>query len=141
MHYDLQEVISDLTKAIETGGEQYRLMAREDAPFENIRSKDLFRAVTGSFDRVSNVDSNGAISIKAKKHILREICKKYMETSAPTFTLEDIQERLRGYDPRFIATNLKELLSSSGLVESHDKFSFKLTRQGKKSCRKGELLD
>jgi hypothetical protein len=64
-----------------------------------------------------------------------------METMDSSFTVEDIQDRLRGYDPRFISANVKELLSSSGLIERSDNVSLKFTRQGQGSCREGELLD
>jgi tetratricopeptide (TPR) repeat protein len=141
MRYPLEEVISDLTKAIENGGEQYRMMASEDAPFGNIRGKDLFRVLTGSFEQLSNVDSDQEIRAKAKRHILREICKKYKDTGDPTCALDEVKSRLQGYSPSYIDITVNDLLSSSYLLESAGNIILTLTEQGKKSCRKGELLD
>jgi hypothetical protein len=141
MHYDLEDVISDLTKAIETGGEQYRLMASEDAPFGNIRGKDIFRVLTGPFERLSNIDSDGEIRAKARKQILRVIYKKYKETGNPTCTRDEVKSNLQGYSPSYMDITVNDLLSSSGLLESAGNLILTLTEQGKKSCRKGELLD
>lgn len=116
------------------------MMAREDAPFENIRGKDLFRILTGSF-QLSNLDSDEEIRAKAKKHILREICIKYKETGNPTFTREEVHNRLQGYSPSYIDIVIDELLSTSPFMESVSGVILGLSKQGKISCGKGELLD
>lgn len=135
--YDLQEILSDLTKAIKSGGEQYRLMAREDAPFANIRDKDVFWKAIG----MSNVDSESDTRAKAKRRILGEICKKYEETANPSFTLEYLQARLHGYDASYIDSNVRELLTSSDLIETDDNIGLKLSQKGIESCKRGDLLD
>jgi hypothetical protein len=93
------------------------------------------------FDRISNVDSDAEVRTKAKKHILREICKNYKQIGSPTFTGEEVHKRLEGYFPNYLDTNIRELFRGSGLVEIDVNENLTLNRNGRESCKKGELLD
>jgi hypothetical protein len=51
------------------------------------------------FDRVSNVESDSELKTKAMNFILREVCKKYREGNDPTFSPEEVKQRLKGLGP------------------------------------------
>jgi hypothetical protein len=90
---------------------------------------------------MSNVDSDAEVRTKAKSHILREACKKYKETNDPTFTMEAVQERLKGYFPNYLDVNIRQLFLGSGLVDIDDNYNLTLNADGQESCRRGKLLD
>jgi hypothetical protein len=93
------------------------------------------------FDRMSNVDTDAEVRTKAKSHILGEACKNYKETQSPTFTQEKIHKELEGWFPNYLDINIRELFRGSGLVEIDVNDNLTLNAEGRRACKKGDLLD
>ena len=47
----------------------------------------------------SNVESDREQNIRLRKYILDRVCRKYLETGDPTFTVDEIKKALKGLDP------------------------------------------
>jgi hypothetical protein len=90
------------------------------------------------FNRLLNLDSDAEVRTKAKKHILREYVRITKRPNRPSFTEEEVRNRLEGYFPNFFDINISELFRGSGLVEIDVNDNLTLNRNGRESCKKGE---
>jgi hypothetical protein len=86
------------------------------------------------FDRISNVDSDPEIKVKAMNYILREICRKYKNRRDPTFTQEEVHMQLQGLGPEYLSLNIRDLFKGSGLIEIDDNCTLRLNDNGIKYC-------
>jgi len=91
-------------------------------------------------DSVSDADSDSDTKVKAMSYILREICDKYKRTSNPTFTQDEVRERLLGLDPSYVKLNTQDLFRGSGLIEIDEELNITLSRKGIEFCKNDEIV-
>jgi hypothetical protein len=87
----------------------------------------------------TNTESDADLKIKAMKIILERICEKYKKVGDPTFTQEEVIERLRGLGPTYVDLNIRDLFRGSGFIDIDDNYNLTLNENGRKSCKKGEF--
>jgi hypothetical protein len=73
-------------------------------------------------------------------YILDRICEKYKKEQDPTFSQQEIKERLKGLGPDYVGLNIRHLFKGSGVIDIDDEYNLTLNGKGKEDCRKGELL-
>jgi hypothetical protein len=87
----------------------------------------------------TNTESDADLKIRAMKIILERICEKYKEVGDPTFTQEEVIERLRGLGPKYVDLNIRDLFRGSGFIDIDDSYNLTLNENGRKFCKKGEF--
>ena len=85
---------------------------------------------------VANAESDGELKKRAMEYILGEICRKYKDTRDPTFTEEDIHNKLKGLGPQYLSLNIRDLLLGSGFIEIDNDLNLRLNDSGIKFCEK-----
>ena len=89
--------------------------------------------------RPTNTESDADLKIRAMKIILERICEKYKKVGDPTFTQEEVRERLQGLGPEYVDLNIRDLFMGSGFIDIDDNYNLTLNESGRKSCKKGEF--
>jgi hypothetical protein len=89
--------------------------------------------------RVSNYEADAEVKERCRKIILIDVCRKYRETGDPTFNYDELEKRIRGYDPKFLGLNIRENWARAEFVDIDDNYNFYLNEEGKKACKRGEF--
>jgi hypothetical protein len=57
----------------------------------------------------SNTESDAELKTRAMQFILDRICTKYLEKNDPTFSQEEVEEKLKGLGPKYVRLNIKDI--------------------------------
>ena len=85
-------------------------------------------------DRISNVESDADLKLRAMNYILREICYKYRNEGNPNFTKQEVHSWLQGLGPEYLDLNIRDLFRGSQYIEIDDNYNLTLTDRGRRYC-------